>query len=101
MVAVGSPCAGGVRKLTLSTVSLAAPAPLGTVEDADLARALIDHHPDAPRAVWTRFAPLVRRLVRRSLGPDPHVEDLVQEVFATLFSKPERLRDPAAFRGFI
>jgi RNA polymerase sigma-70 factor (ECF subfamily) len=82
-------------------VQLAALAALTGVNDADLAQALIDGHPDAPRAVWIRFAPLVRRLVRRSLGPDQAVEDLVQDVFAALFEKPERLREPAAFRGFL
>jgi RNA polymerase sigma-70 factor (ECF subfamily) len=82
-------------------VQLAAPVAWATVEEADLARALIAHHPEAPRAVWARFAPLVRRIVRRSLGPDQGVEDLVQDVFATLFQKPERLREPAAFRAFI
>jgi RNA polymerase sigma-70 factor (ECF subfamily) len=74
---------------------------LTAVDDAALARALIGRHPDAPRAVWTRFAPIVRGLVRRSLGPDHSVEDLVQDVFATFFAKPERLREPAALRAFL
>jgi RNA polymerase sigma-70 factor (ECF subfamily) len=88
------------RKLRPTIVPLIASA-LTTVEDADLARALVERHPDAPRAVWTRFAPLVRRIVRRSMGPDQGSEDLVQDVFATLFAKPERLREPAAFRAYI
>ncbi len=74
---------------------------LAALDDAGLARALIDRHPAAPRAVWTRFAPMVRRIVRRSLGPEQEVEDVVQDVFATLFAKPSRLREPAAFRAFI
>jgi RNA polymerase sigma-70 factor (ECF subfamily) len=94
------PCVTSVRKLRATIVPLVASA-LTTVEDADLARALVERHPDAPRAVWARFAPLVRRIVRRSMGPDQGVEDLVQDVFATLFAKPERLREPAAFRAFI
>ena len=88
-------------KLPIPMVQLAAPAALATLEDADLARALIARHPEAPKVVWARFAPLVRRIVRRSLGPDSGVEDLVQHVFASLFQKPERLREPAAFRAFI
>ena len=44
---------------------------------------------------------MVRRIVRRSLGPEHDVEDLVQDVFASLFAKPDRLREPAAFRAFI
>jgi RNA polymerase sigma-70 factor (ECF subfamily) len=82
-------------------VQLATTAALAAADDAALARALIDGHPDAPRTVWARFAPLVRRIVRRSLGPDQAVEDLVQEVFAALFEKPGRLREPAAFRAFL
>src|SRR6187399_422315 len=95
------PCVADSGKLPIPMVQLVAPAALATLEDADLARALIDRHPEAPRAVWTRFAPLVRRIVRRSFGPDHGVEDLVQDVFASLFAKPERLREPAAFRAFI
>jgi RNA polymerase sigma-70 factor (ECF subfamily) len=94
------PCVTSLRKLRPTIVPLVASA-LTTVEDADLARALVERHPDAPRAVWARFAPLVRRIVRRSMGPDQGVEDLVQDVFATLFAKPERLREPTAFRAFI
>jgi len=85
----------------MTIVQLAASAALTSVDDADLARALIDGHPEAPRAVWSRFAPLVRGVVRRSLGPDHGIEDLVQEVFASVFAKPDRLREPAAFRAFL
>lgn len=74
---------------------------LAEVDDAALARALIERQADAPRAVWARFSPLVRRIVRRSFGPEHDVEDLVQDVFASLFAKPERLREPAALRAFI
>jgi RNA polymerase sigma-70 factor (ECF subfamily) len=74
---------------------------LSKVDDATLARALIALNPQAPRAVWTRFSPMVRRIVRRSLGPEQEVEDVVQDVFASLFVKPSRLREPAAFKAFI
>jgi RNA polymerase sigma-70 factor (ECF subfamily) len=95
------PCPSGSRGVAVKVVQLAATQNLTTVEDADLARALMERHPEAPRAVWTRFSPLVRRIVRRSFGPEHEVEDLVQDVFASLFAKPERLREPAAFRAFI
>jgi RNA polymerase sigma-70 factor (ECF subfamily) len=74
---------------------------LSKVDDATLARALIERDPQAPRAVWSRFSPMVRRIVRRSLGPEQEVEDVVQDVFASLFAKPSRLREPAAFKAFI
>lgn len=78
-----------------------AAASLANAEDADLARALIERHAEAPRVVWTRFSSLVRRIVRRSLGPQADVEDVVQDVFAGLFAKPERLQEPAALRAYI
>src|SRR5262245_54082392 len=91
---------------SIPVVELQAPesgtqANLTAIDDAGLARALIDRHPAAPRAVWARFSPMVRRIVRRSLGPEQDVEDVVQDVFASLFAKPSRLREPAAFRAFI
>jgi RNA polymerase sigma-70 factor (ECF subfamily) len=74
---------------------------LSRAEDVDLARALIEGNAQAPRAVWARYSPMVRRIVRRSLGPQQDVEDVVQDVFASLFAKPSRLREPAALKAFI
>lgn len=71
------------------------------VDNATLARALIDGAPDAPRLAWDRFAPLVRRIVQRSLGPEHDAEDVVQEAFLCLFSRVHTLRDPAALKAFI
>jgi len=71
------------------------------VDNATLARALIDGAPDAPRLAWDRFAPLVRRIVQRSLGPEHDAEDVVQEAFMCLFSRVHTLRDPAALKAFI
>lgn len=90
---------------TVSSVR-AAPAPdpnsdLTEVDDAALARALIERHPHAPRTAWARFSPLVRRIVRRSLGPASDTEDAVQDVFVCLFEKAHTLRDPAALKAFI
>lgn len=90
---------------TVSSVR-AAPAPdpnadLSEVEDATLARALMERHPQAPRVAWARFSPLVRRIVRRSLGPASDTEDAVQDVFVCLFEKAHTLRDPAALKAFI
>jgi len=101
MGAAAVPCLTTPRGLRLDIVQVATTANWATVEDADLARALIERNPEAPRAVWTRFSPLVRRIVRRSLGPEQDVEDLVQDVFASLFAKPDRLREPAALKAFI
>lgn len=82
-----------------------APAPTSTTladaDDATLACALIEKKVEAPRVAWTRFAPLVRRILRRSLGPQHEVEDIVQDVFLCLFERVHTLRDPVALKAFV
>jgi RNA polymerase sigma-70 factor (ECF subfamily) len=74
---------------------------LAEADDADLARAAVTGDARAPREIWRRFVPLVRRIVRRTLGPEQDVEDVVQDVFLRLFDKLPGLRDPAALRAFL
>lgn len=69
--------------------------------EAELAAALIAGDPTAPRAVWQKFLPLVRGMARRSLGSSPEVDDIVQEVFCSLFRGVYRLRELGAFRAFV
>jgi RNA polymerase sigma-70 factor (ECF subfamily) len=75
--------------------------PLSDAGDAQLVAAMLQGDPVAPRAVWERFAPLVRRIVRRSLGPSYDIEDVVQDVFLRLFDRIGTLRDPSALRAFL
>jgi RNA polymerase sigma-70 factor, ECF subfamily len=70
-------------------------------DDATLARALMAKDPGAPRVAWGRFAPLIRRILRRSLGPQHEVEDIVQDVFLCLFERVHTLRDPVALKAFV
>ena len=65
---------------------------LEEADDATLARALIGRSPAAPRVAWKRFAPMVRRILRRSLGPEGDIEDVVQDVFLCLFERVPTLR---------
>jgi RNA polymerase sigma-70 factor (ECF subfamily) len=51
--------------------------------------------------VWDRYAVLVRRLLRRTLGPGVDVEDSVQEAFLRLFRDLDSLRDASALRSFL
>jgi len=74
---------------------------LSAVDDATLARALCDQEPNAQRVAWDRFSPMVRGIVRRSLGPEFDADGVVQEVFLCLFQKVSSLREPAALRGFV
>ena len=46
-------------------------------EDEALALALLAREPGSHRVAWARFAPVVRRVVRRYLGPSGDVEDVV------------------------
>lgn len=69
--------------------------------DAKLARALMAREKDASKIAWARFSPMVRRIMRRSLGPERDVEDAVQDVFLCVFDKVPTLRNPAALRAFI
>lgn len=74
---------------------------LTEADDATLARALMAKDQTAPRVAWSRFAPLVRRILRRSLGPQHEVEDIVQDVFLCLFERVHTLRDPVALKAFV
>lgn len=76
-------------------------AALDESDDADLARALIARDPQAPRALWRRYAPMVFRMLRRALGPGHDVEDLAQEVFLCVFEKVTTLREPKALKAFV
>jgi RNA polymerase sigma-70 factor (ECF subfamily) len=68
--------------------------------DAELVAAIRSGQPDGPRRLWTRYAPLVSRILRRSFAPDD-AEDLAQEVFLIVFRKLPELREPRALKAFI
>lgn len=75
--------------------------PLLATDDEALARAAAAGHPGAASVIWTRFAPLCRRLLRRTLGPGDEVEDHVQETFLRFFRVAGDLRDPSLLTSFI
>lgn len=80
---------------------LTATAGLTAGDDTTLALALIAGDPAAPRVAWDRFSPMVRGILRRSFGPASEVEDLVQDVFLSLFRSATKLRQPATLRAFV
>jgi len=51
--------------------------------------------------LWSRYARLVERVVRRFLGPGPDHQDVCQEVFLRIFRRLRELRDPATLQGFV
>ncbi len=69
--------------------------------DSELGQALIDQHPEAVSAAWQRYSPMVRNMLRRSLGTDAELDDVVQDVFVCFFKRAHALRDRTAVRPFL
>jgi RNA polymerase sigma-70 factor, ECF subfamily len=72
-----------------------------TCTDAELAAALIAGHAAASALAWRRFVPLVTRMAWRASRGGGEVEDVVQDVFSSLFRSIHRLREPDALRAFV
>ena len=71
------------------------------LDDASIARILLEGDRRAPRMAWQRFAPMVHRMLKRAFGPEHEIDDLVQEVFLTLFRRVHTLREPQALQAFV
>jgi RNA polymerase sigma-70 factor (ECF subfamily) len=69
-------------------------------DDAALVCAVLAGDAGAPGRMWDRHASLVRRILRRLLGP-VDVEDALQDAFLRLFRDLHSLRDPGALRSFL
>jgi RNA polymerase sigma-70 factor (ECF subfamily) len=70
-------------------------------DDAALVAGVRAGAPRAAARLWDRYSTLVRRILRRVLGPTADVEDGVQDSFLRLFRDLHSLRDPAALRSFL
>jgi len=75
--------------------------PYERLADAELVEAVARGDSKAVAAIWGRYSPLVRSVVRASLGPDASGEDLVQDVFVAFLRAADTLRDASAVRGFL
>ncbi len=73
----------------------------GIVDDYALVLSLASGDERATRQAWDHFSPLVRRILRRALGPGADVEDVVQEVFLRFFERVGSLREAGALRGYL
>jgi RNA polymerase sigma-70 factor (ECF subfamily) len=72
------------------------------VGDAELLEALQLGDGDAAGILWDRYAPLVRQVLRSSLGSaDTSVEDLVQETFIVLIRSCREVRKSGAVRSYL
>ncbi len=81
---------------------VALPSPtLAQADDATLARSASSGDPRATSVLWDRFSPLVRRMLRRTLGPTAEVEALVQEVFLRALRQLSTLPECAQLKPFV
>lgn len=81
-----------------------APAPAempAPIDDASLVQRALDGDRWAMEALYRRHVKRVTNAVTRIIGRESEADDVVQETFLTAFSRLERLRDPAAFRGWV
>jgi RNA polymerase sigma-70 factor (ECF subfamily) len=69
--------------------------------DREIVRACVAKEPGAAEELWYKHSPMVFRMLRRVLGPGGEVDDVAQDVFATVFSKLGSLRDPDALQSFV
>jgi RNA polymerase sigma-70 factor, ECF subfamily len=69
--------------------------------DAELGAALIRGEPAAAHQVWKRYAPMVRRIIKRTLGPGYEVDDYAQDAFLRFFTMVPSLQEPKALRSFL
>ena len=92
---VSSPQPGRARLVALPSPTLA------QADDATLARAASSGDPRATGVLWDRFSPLVRRMLRRTLGPQASVEGLLQDVFVRVIEQLPSLPDTAQLRPFV
>jgi RNA polymerase sigma-70 factor (ECF subfamily) len=69
--------------------------------DELLVLSLRARHPDAGTLLFDRYAPHVRRVLVRVMGPDSEILDLVHDVFVTALESVHRLVDPKALRAWL
>lgn len=81
---------------------VALPSPtLTQADDATLARAAASGDPRATSVLWDRFSPLVRRMLRRTLGPHAEVDPLLQEVFLRVVRQLGSVAEGAQLKPFV
>jgi RNA polymerase sigma-70 factor, ECF subfamily len=98
------PMLGGVTPLTAGSdkpTTLLATLESNDLDDEALVGLAAVGRTDAYAAIWDRYAPRVRSIVRRSIRVESDVEDLVQEVFLQFYRTHTLLRNREALRAFI
>ncbi len=70
-------------------------------QDATLVASLRAGHPNAPAHFFDVYGAYVERLLYRTVGRDPEIEDLLHEVFAAALSNISKLRNPHALKPWL
>jgi RNA polymerase sigma-70 factor, ECF subfamily len=96
MLKKDSQAVGELLPLRRSQAELPAPE-----SDELLVLSLRARHPDAGTQLFDRYAPHVRRVLVRVMGPDSEILDLVHDVFVTALESVHRLVDPKALRAWL
>jgi len=76
------------------------PLPIPDSEVA-LVAALRERRPDARHVLVTRYGGDVERVIYRILGPDPEIDDLLQDVFVVALARLHRLQRPDRLRSWL
>jgi len=92
---LSTPDAGSTRRLAEVHPKLA------VETDAELVQALRQGDAGAPGRLYDRHAPSVQGLVYRLLGREAELDDIVQEVFIYALHSIDKLREPAALKGWL
>jgi RNA polymerase sigma-70 factor (ECF subfamily) len=80
---------------------LSHPIPSDEQDDATLVEAVRQRQAQAATLVYRRHVDAVHALLFRRLGPQPDIEDLLQDVFASAFGSIDKLREPSALRSWL
>ena len=70
-------------------------------DDSSLVEGLIERHPAAVAELFDRYAPLVRKMLIRTLGTSVDVDDVMQETFLVIIRRCKTLRKRAALTSFV
>jgi RNA polymerase sigma-70 factor, ECF subfamily len=69
--------------------------------DEELVASLREGTSPAGQALFDAYGGYIRKVLMRTIGPDPELSDLVQDVFLMALESLSKLQDPRALRGWL
>ncbi len=98
---MGSPTSGQSSSLRARKPDRVVSLPTTQSDESELLQQIAAGRPAAFRELFDRYAPLVRTVMVRAIGPDADVDDLVQESLLVVVKRADSIRDPTALRSFV